>query len=76
MEENCRICQKQAVFTCKYDKNLYFCFKHMNTHLETSGGQHKKIKLRKLHNEFLEKCKFNLEKINQVKSELFVDQTT
>ena len=61
MEENCRICQKQAVITCKCDKN---------THVETSGGQHETIKLKKVHNEFLEKCKFNLEKINQVKSEI------
>ena len=70
MEENCKICQKQAVFTCKCDKNLWFCFNHMNAHLEPSGGQHETIKLEKLHNEFLEKCKFNLEKINQVKSEI------
>ena len=52
---------KQAVITCKYDKDLSFCFKHMNAHVETSGGQHETIKLKKLHNEFLEKCKFNLE---------------
>ena len=70
MEKNCSICQKQSVMTCKCDKNLSFCFSHMNFHLETSGGQHETIELKKLHNEFLEKCKFNLEKINQVKSEI------
>ena len=70
MEESYRICQKQAIFTCKCDKNLFFCFKHMNAHLETSGEQHEMIKLKGLNNKFLKKCKFNLEKINKVKNEI------
>ena len=68
MEDICRICQKRADATCICNKNLRFCFKHLVEHLDTPKGQHKSINLKIF--KFVEKCKFNLEKINQVKSEI------
>ena len=68
MKDICRICQKRAIGICICNKNLLFCFEHMVEHLDTPKGQHKPISLKML--KFVEKCKFNLEKINQVKSEI------
>ena len=68
MEDICRICQQRADVTCTCNKNLRFCFEHAAEHLDTSNGEHKSINLKML--KFVEKCKFNLEKINQVKSEI------
>ena len=68
MEDICRICQKRADVTCICNKNLRFCFEHVVEHCDTPKGQHKSINLKVF--KFVEKCKFNLEKINQVKSEI------
>ena len=62
MEETCRICHQRADSTCICEKNFFLCFKHMITHLETSKGQHKQISLEMV--KFIEKCNFNLKKIN------------
>ena len=68
MEYICRICQKRADAICICNENLRFCFEHVAEHLDTPKGQHKSISLKMF--KFAEKCKFNLEKINQVKSEI------
>ena len=68
MEDICRICQRRADVTCICNEELRFCFEHVVEHLNTSKGQHKSTNLKML--KFGERCKFNLEKINQVKSEI------
>ena len=70
MEGFCRISPKQADVVCTCEKNLVLCFEDLATHLETSEGQHKPIKLKILRDEFYKKCNFNLEKINKAKSNL------
>ena len=68
IEDICRICQKRADVTCICNKDLRFCFEHVVEHLDIPKGQHKSINLKMF--KLVEKCKFNLEKIIQVKSEI------
>ena len=70
MEGFCRICLKHADVVCICEKNLFLCFEDLATHLGTSEGQHKTIKLKILRDEFYKKCNFNLKKLNKAKSNL------
>ena len=70
MEDICRICRERADVTCKCNKDIRFCLKCMVNHLEAEKGQHKALYLSVLRTELYNKCKSNLEKIDQVKSSI------